>query len=613
MTSVLSEVPVSRDPGVDPGDTLELVFKLSELYDVARTRKRKMYNTWKRNWSVVNNRMWTDGRSSSWMPSPTDSEVYPICSSVVAWQTDQECSFACSAAADPHSAYANWLSGLANDLQAVMQANWHSEQYDLASTLASWDSLLYGAGIFKTVWDSAACEGLGNARLIRVDPWAFYPDPLATSEDDAEFFVEVHQMSFAEIERRYPLAVDKVWENANRLAFSGSTETDQRPDLWDTQRAPKANVVMLPQPAGTPGAYGLPGQGRMSVVADMGIIVKEYWIKENVTVAQEPSNPSIIQPHSVVTDEWRVIVVAGQDCVLMDEKASDLWNCARHPYVRMPFEDLGDFWGMPLVSHLAPPQIAINRLLATIQQNAELTGNPVFLDVQNSGIDRTPMVNRPGTRLSISSSTSQNQGVKPQWLTPPSMPPYIQQTISWWIERMENISGISGPSKGQQPAARTPSASVTATQESGFVRMRSAMRLRQMALSKAGELLAQLVIENYNTPRIVAIAGESGEQTSLALAARHFYSPDSMGATPLRFSLLVDAGANNPTSRSARISESDTLFAMGAIDRQAVLEAHNYPNASAIAERMQQAEAAAALAGQQAHPPGARVRANRTS
>jgi polysaccharide deacetylase 2 family uncharacterized protein YibQ len=51
---------------------------------------------------------------------------------------------------------------------------------------------------------------------------------------------------------------------------------------------------------------------------------------------------------------------------------------------------------------------------------------------------------------------------------------------------------------------------------------------------------------------------------------------------------------------------------MAAIDREAVLDAHNYPERGAIKSRMDQAEQAAAQAGSAPKPgPGKRVRAGR--
>ena len=72
----------------------------------------------------------------------------------------------------------------------------------------------------------------------------------------------------------------------------------------------------------------------------------------------------------------------------------------------------------------------------------------------------------------------------------------------------------------------------------------------------------------------------------LALRARHFHVPNEEGADPMRFSLYVRAGSAMPISRAARIAEAETLFAMGALDAQAVLEAHDYPQRDQILQRL---------------------------
>jgi hypothetical protein len=96
------------------------------------------------------------------------------------------------------------------------------------------------------------------------------------------------------------------------------------------------------------------------------------------------------------------------------------------------------------------------------------------------------------------------------------------------------------------------------------------------------------------------------------LAARHFYMPSrdpAKPSIPMKFSLIVKAGSSAPTSRQSRIAEADALRSMGAIDNQAVLEAHAWPHWQDVVKRMQEeAEAAAQQAemqrGAHAQPRG---------
>ena len=93
----------------------------------------------------------------------------------------------------------------------------------------------------------------------------------------------------------------------------------------------------------------------------------------------------------------------------------------------------------------------------------------------------------------------------------------------------------------------------------------------------------------------------------MALRARHFYGPTDKGAAPLKYMVNIKAGAASPTSRQARMAEADNLFVIGAIDDEAVLEAHQYPHIKEILSRKYSKEAAGVP-----QAPGARQRAGRT-
>ncbi len=594
----------------------ELITRLQQLYIQARSRKRQYYETWRKNYLLINNRMWAESRTP-WMPAPTDSEIYPIISTLVAYMTDQEVTFSVSPAATPHTPFASYMGVLANHLQTLLESNFEVQNWRKEIGIMLWDAAQFGSGILKSSWDAGSDSGLGNAKISRVDPYTFYPDPHASSMEDSQYFIEVRRMSLDELQRRYPLAYDKIKMYAVDLKDGGAGPGDeQRPFLYDQGRYPISNPGAL---SGGSGVYGLPGQNRQHAVITQGVFVYECWLRENFVEQPSDTDPlsDLSQDAPLVSDRWRVVVHAA-GIKLLDEYADELWEYPRHPYSRFCYDDIGEFWGISLVSHLSSPQIAVNRLLASIQQQAELTGNPVFLDPSNSGLSRTQIVNRPGQRLTVNANSS--GAIKPEWLTPPSPPSFIIDLIQFWITRMENTSGISGIAKGQSPPPRTTGQTVSSVQEGAFVRIRNGLRNLEQTLKEVGELNSQLIIQNYTVPRTVAITGPQSLQPTLALSARHFYSPyrgidadgkDHTKLVPLKYSLLVSAGADNPTSRQSRISEADTLFAMGAIDGEAVLESHNYPNRDIVTQRIQAQALALAQAGQKQPGSGKRTRSKR--
>src|SRR4051812_12622670 len=108
--------PASLDYDKDEG----VVSSLRRMYLLARDEKRSRYDTWMRNYRLVNNRISGGASQSNWMPAPRDSEIYPALSSLVAWMTDQEIDIDLIPAADPNSQLYNYVSRLADDLNDVM-------------------------------------------------------------------------------------------------------------------------------------------------------------------------------------------------------------------------------------------------------------------------------------------------------------------------------------------------------------------------------------------------------------------------------------------------------------------------------------------------------------
>lgn len=500
---------------------------------------------------------------------------------------------------DPSSSKFSFANQLANDLSTVFYTNWQVEQYDSQIKLALWDSFLYGIGIFDSQWDNTLSGGYGNAVIRRVDPWAFYPDPDATSLLDAEYFVEVSRISPEEFERRFP-------DSASLAHEIGTGEPiDQRPDLNFGNRSIEGTTNLGSLPGGSSRWKYSDGTSR-SAFQTPAIVLYKYWIKQNrSSIPNEvDSNGPTARPSRTYVGDWRCICVAANR-IVFDEWASDLWSHSLHPYDRFAFDDIGEFYGVALVDHLAHPQAYINRLLAALQQNAELVGNPVLLEPTMGGTSRTRITNTPGQRIPLTGAAAAQN--RPEWLTPPEMPQFIMNLVSFWISRIENISGLSAIVRGATPTSRNAEGVIESIQEAAFVRVRSSLRNLERTLESASVKLADLIVDNYTEPRIVAVLGPESRSTAIALKARHFQVPTTYNGIPWKYALQVKSGSHFPTSRQSRIAESEALFALGAIDDEALLAAYGWPHYQQVLERKY-----AKMATGQFSPPGARQRSGRS-
>ena len=531
------------------------------------------------------------------LPRIRGDEVYPGRSTRARWMemTDQEITCSVTPAADPFSPYFAVMDMQAEQLECVINSVYQTDQWYAEISKMLWDAAMYGAGILKVVWDQGLEDGLGQVVLKRTSPWCLYIDPFADSLDEAQFIIEVHTMSEGEMERRFPSASQSKIRAALQ---SGDTNKDHvGPNQM--QNVPKVGYL-IPVDAGQgPTTWG----PRPEVLASprssqpyRAVNVYECWIKENCIEWVTPGDPTL-PDEPVMVSVWRVIVYSGAQ-VLLDEYADNLFHMNRHPYVRYVDVETGELWGSPIVRDIGPCQIALNRLLSLMQNNIEYTGNPIFVGVKGSGMDRSTFTNKPGRIYDVDGGPNA-QNAKPQWLNPPELPSVLMGFIGWWRDEIERIAGLQGGQRGEIPSGRATEKQVSATQEAGFIRVRSAQRNLELTLRKAFELVANLIVVNYDVARNVAIVGPEGEMQSVHLAAQHFYTPTGQkgkGPDPLRFSLLVNAGSSKPTSRAARIQEANQLFEMHVVDQQYVLQAYRVSHWQSVMQRTKQEQKEAAIA-----------------
>ncbi len=565
-------------------DELNLVGRIQNLFLHARDKRRPLVTQWNKNYRMLRNRHWSAQRPQ-WMPRPEVPEIFPLIASFVGWMTDQRPEWVVSPWALPGSAYADFLSGLGDDLSIVLKARFQDDDVETEIEKVIWDSQIYGTGVGKVGWDKTLNGGSGDVITRRIDPYTFYPDPQANNMREANYFIEARTYTIQELDRRWPGAALAFANGFEQDIDSAPNQLGQREDM------PMANPGAI-SPATVP-RYSKYGQSRMDTqnYEDAGVTVFECWIREHY-VANDNN----------VVDGWRVIVVAGNR-VLMNEAATDLWEHGEHPYERYVPYDLGEFWGLSLVELLSSPQESINRILASLQYNVELLGNPVFKEGTRSGLQRQQVTNKPGQRITV------NENSTAEWLSPPPLHEMLPQLIQYFLARMETISGLSAITRGGSAPGRNAQGVIDSMQEASFVRIRMALRNLERFMRRLGMKVSSLIVENYNEPRMVAYLGSDSQSNVRALHANHFMLPGGPGgnaAIPMKFRLNVDVGSQTQTSREAREAKAITMFGMGAIDDLALLEATDFPNRKAIYERVQKLKAAGAF-----QPPGARQRSRR--
>jgi hypothetical protein len=574
---------------------LRIANLVQQLYGRALMARRPLIQQWKKNYRVLNNKMWGP-RAESWMPAPEIAEIWPTVASMTSWMTDQRPVLQVTPSAIPFSDYADFYQQLANDMNALLTASFIENSLDAEVFRGLWDVATYGIGYFKTTWEPWLADGLGDSVFRRVDPFNIYPDPNARNMAELAYIIEAKLMPLYDVERAYPGARQKLGTNApqgdqdhspHKLDPNGGSPDRSAPDL--SRNLPNFDTTKTAQR----GANGAVAEAPM-------VLVLECWIRGFRTEDIKDSKGRDTG-ETKVFDEWRCIVTCGSK-VLLDTDASELNAYNTHPYDRLVLFDTGEWYGPCLVEFLASPQESINRILASVEQNIMLMGNPQLVESPRSTSRNKRLTNRPGQRIEAEPNTV-------AWMNPPQMQPQIAvQLMQFYQSKIESISGLSAMVRGFSSNGRNSTGVMDSLQDAAFVRIRASLRELERALRGCCAKMCANIAEFYTEPRLLSLLGPDGDRTSRALRARHFYIIDNSEEgerIPMRFNLLADAGSQLPTSKQARSADAERLYAMGAIDGLEVLKAKQWPNYGIVAKRVMEQQA---IAGQLGQPPGARQR-----
>lgn len=580
--------------GKSPFPKGEEAGRVREMFLRARAAKRPLTREWKKHYQVLHNRHWRP-QAESWQPNPQITQVWPVIFSAVSWMTDQRPTIEVTPAPQPFSPFWDEYEAAAKDMNTLLNASFTNYSLDGEITKILWDVYTYQIGWCKTVWEPWLADGLGDAVFRRVDPFTIYPDPFARNLQDMAYIIEAKTMTVTSLDRAYPGA--KALINGNYTL----EDTDEAPHALDESISPGTPRVAMGNVTSTGGSetgtrWAI-GDAKQQTFDEPVVTVLECWTRFHEAEHVDDGT-------SKVRDGWWLSVVVN-DQVLMSCDAEEVNAWGGHPYDRMVLTETGELYGPCMVAMLRSPQASIGRVLAAIEQNLELMGNPVLVEDPRAKSRNHRISNRPGQR--INAQTNQIA-----WLNPPQMQPQIAvQLMQFYKGEIESISGLSAMVRGFSPNGRNSEGVLDSVQDAAFVRVRASLRELERMLRGVAHKMASTIAEFYTEPRHLAIMGPDGQRLTMMLRERHFYTRDSLDPdenVPLRFTLLADAGSQLPTSRQARAAEAERLFALGAIDVFELLKAKQWPNFSIVAKRIMEMQAQAGALGQ---PPGARQRAGR--
>lgn len=406
-----------------------------------------------------------------------------------------------------------------NDLQEALSYEWDREDMQVKLHQQLIYTLALGTSVFFLPWDANE----KNVKGIPVNPFNIFPDPLATSVEDAEYIIYASYKNQEVLRRNFP-------------------KFDKELTGGDIQ-------------------YGeLVNDNNVNAKIDNQILTLEIYTKdyESEEYIDEEKNVSVKKQKY---PNGRVFTICPElSLVLSDKKVPYKSKC--FPFVLVKNYDVpGKFWGVGEIKQLLSPQKYVNELNNSILDNAKATANMPWIIDKNSGIPQGGIKNRPGLVI------RKNPGTEVRRDQPPSMPNYVMNAVETYKSDMEQISGIFDSIKGNAATGVYTAQGILALQEAGQARIRLKVKQLESSLGKLAVQWFSRMKQFWTQERWLGITRFDGTYDIKK------FRNDSLN---FDYDFRITAGSTMPVNRGAmldlmiRLAQTPMPDGQMLVDREAV-------------------------------------------
>lgn len=423
-----------------------------------------------------------------------------------------------------------------NDLTEILSYEWEREDMSRKLYRELITTLVTGTSVYFVPWDSQEKEIKG----ITVNPFNIFPDPLATSVDDAEFVIYASYRHVGRLKRLFP-------EKAERLSGGGVN-------------------------------YGeLVHNNHENTNVRNQVLVLEVWTRDYETheTNEETHKKRLKFPNG------RVITLCPEIGVVLKDVANP-YKDGKFPFVLMKDYDVpGKFWGEGEVAQLLSPQKYMNELNNAILDNAKTTANMPWIVDKNAGVAQGKITSRPGLII------RKNPGSEVRREQPPSMPGYVINAVEQYKADMEQVSGIFDTLKGNSETGVYTAQGILALQEAGQARIRLKVKIMEDTLGKMANMWFSRMKQFWKEDRWIRTSQYDGSYDMKKFR---------MATLNEDYDVRILAGSTMPVNRGAmldlmiRLAQTTMPDGSTLVDREAVAEYLPLEVKNALLERAEQGQ-----------------------
>lgn len=447
----------------------------------AMLAKQQTTEDWFKYLNAYNNDLYTNNSVPDYKSNYCNNLIYSTIESMRPIVFDGNPKFECVPATAEALQYSK-------DIDTALDYEWHRTKMREKLISNSIYTFVLGTSVIMLPYVySDNDEFDGNVCPVIVNPFNLYPDPLATSVEDAEYIIYATYEHENKLKKRYPEYADKI-------------------DGGDIKYEELVN-----------------SRNENARITNQTLLL-EVWCRDYTTIEYEEvdKNGEKTKKKKFKYPKGRVIICAPELELVFEDKENP-YESGRFPFfifknTNVPFK----FWGEGEVKYLLSPQQAVNDLSNQVIDNAKHTANMQWIIDKNAGIPKGELTNRPGLII------RKNPGAEVRRDSPPSMPMYVSEMITRNEQAIEVISGVHDITRGQTPTGIESASAIQALQEAANQRIRLKITLLEETLSDMGNEWLSRMKQFWKSNRVIPV--EKPKTASMPVGERNMFEMQMVGS-----------------------------------------------------------------------------------
>lgn len=531
-------------------------------FEAARGYDRRYKKAWPRYHALYESRHW-DGTQKRWMSTPVINLIYGYIDTMTAILTDGRPQIQV-VATKPES------EGKGQVLAHIIEWLWEANDMDVKLPSTVKNSLIFGNGFLKVLWDPSARNGLGDIKIAELDPSLVFVSPHARILEDADYVIHAENVPKKQVQRLYPDYQGSGKKNAGPM--DERVTLNREPGPSDGSLGTNPNLQL---PDGSGGVAGVAKAGvgagyQSDGDGDSLVTVIERWMRDGTGQI------------------WQTVVCNKE---VMLHRPSPFKH-GLFPIIHLPCSRVSwSFWAMGDIQPVEQLQMEVNRRRGHIMDILRYTANPMLVVDPGMMPDWERLEPRPGLVIPAEGGPQ-----SAQWLQSPGVPAALFEVNQLDKGDFDVVLGNVEVLQGRRPSGVEAGVAIEMLQDAASVRPRGKARNLENAIRNLGRVLLGMIQQFYTTERVFRVVGNEMQQlegpiTNDPEAAFMFINrpmvDPATGQVVMQnevppveeadFDVRVGPGSTLPVSRSAQFGRAIQMQQMGLASPELVWKYSGFP------------------------------------